>query len=142
MREGYEWPTFVCDGCGEKATACYDENILEGEVRRLCDGCASALIEKERVFLSHVPGCVDAPHHMIRFSTWDDLERKLREGKPWMSGHRIGCDYCGKGKTMLLDVFDSDEGVQWWVLGAAYNGPGNPPWESWKAVVRELGGSV
>ena len=42
----------------------------------------------------------------------------------------------------LVDVFEEDGKVQWWVLGFAHNGPENPPWPHWKAIVRELGGSA
>lgn len=136
------WPTFTCDGCGRKVMACYDEFVVNGEGRRLCPKCADKALGAERVFKSHVPGCVDAPHHLTFYSTWEDLERKLRKDHPYMAGHRIGCSDVTKRTAMLLEVFDSDKGVQWWVLGTAYNIPGEPPWPHWKEIVRELGGRV
>lgn len=137
-----EWPTFICDGCGKKAILTYDECIVNGEGRRLCSKCAHEALAAERVFMSHVPGCVDAPHHLTFYSTWEDLEGKLRKDAPWMAGHLIGCSDVTKRTAMLLEVFDSEKGVQWWVLGTAYNIPGTPPWPHWKKIVRKLGGRV
>lgn len=126
---------FVCDGCGKKTDA-FDENVVDGTGRSLCSCCARSLLEKERFFMSHVPGCVDAEHHLIHYSTWADLEAKVRH---W--GH-IGCEYEDTTYVTLVDVFCDDGKVQWWVLGFAHNGPENPPWPYWKEIVRELGGRV
>ena len=136
-----EWPSFICDGCGKKAVLTYDEFVVNGEGRRLCTDCAEDVLKAERVFMDHIPGCVDAEHHLTFYSTWEDLEGKLRKD-PCMAGHRIGCSDVTKRTAMLLEVFDSDKGVQWWVLGTAYNIPGKPPWPDWKKVVRKLGGRV
>lgn len=111
---------------------------MSGEGRSLCPKCADKILETERVFLEHVPGCVDAAHHLMFYSTWEDLERQLNNP----AGHRIGCSDVTERTAMLLEVFDSDKGVQWWVLGTAYNIPGEPPWPHWKEIVRELGGRV
>lgn len=97
------------------------------------------MIGKERIFISHVPGCVEAEPFTIRYSTWGDLENKLRARRSIYGN--IGCAIASK-KVMLLDVFDSDKGVQWWVIGMAYNGPEDPPWPFWKHLVRQLGGRV
>ena len=97
---------------------------------------------KDRVFVQHIPGCVEADPYVLRYSTWEDLEKKLREIDPYMAGHLIGCSDVTEGTAMLLEVFDSDKGVQWWVLGTAYDIPGKPPWPHWKEIVRELGGRV
>lgn len=137
-----EWLTFICDGCGTRAYADYDEYIVNGEGRRLCPKCADKVLYTERVFIDHVPGCVDAPHHLTFYSTWEDLEGKLRKNNPRMAGHRIGCSDVTEWTAMLLEVFDSGKGVEWWVLGTAYDIPGRPPWPHWKEIVRELGGRV
>lgn len=136
-----EWLTFICDGCGKKAYADYDEYIVNGEGRTLCPECAGDVCATERVFMDHVPGCVDAPHHLTFYSTWEDLERKLRKN-PCIAGRRIGCSDVTEMTAMLLMVFEEDGKVAWWVLGTAYNVPGEPPWPHWKEIVRELGGKV
>lgn len=137
-----EWPTFICDGCGRKAFQDYDEYIVNGKGRSLCPKCADKVLATERVFIDHVPGCVDAAHHLTFYSTWEDLEGKLRKNKPYMAGHRIGCSNVTMMTAMLLEVFEEDGEVRWWVLGTAYDIPGEPPWPHWKEVVRELGGRV
>ena len=136
-----DWPTFTCSRCGKKAMQVYDEFIVRGE-GSLCTECADKGLEAERVFIDHIPGCVDAPHHLITYSTWEDLERKLRKDKLWIEGRRIGCSDVTKRTATLLEVFDSDKGVQWWVLGTAYNIPEEPPYPHWKKIVRELGGRI
>lgn len=136
-----EWPSFICEGCERKAVQVYDEFVVNGEGRRLCPKCADKVLANERVFMGHVPGCVDAPHCLTFFSTWEDLERKLRRN-PRMAGHRIGCSDVTERTAMLLEIFTSDKGVQWWVLGTAYNIPMEPPWPHWIKVVRELGGRL
>lgn len=93
-----------------------------------------------RMFVQHIPGCVEADPYVVRYSTWNDLERMIR-GR----GHtgRLGCDFQGKDRVMILDIFESDGKVQWWVIGTAWNPPdGIPPWPYWKDVVREIGGRV
>ena len=137
-----EWPSFVCDGCGKKAVLTYDEFIVRGEGLRLCTDCVGKLLDTERVFIEHVPGCVDAAHHMMFYTTWVDLDGQLRKYKLCMAGHLIGCSDVTKRTASLLEVFDSDKGVQWWVIGTAYNIPEKPPWPDWKKVVRKLGGRV
>ena len=137
-----EWPSFICDGCGRKAIKVYDEFIVNGEGRSLCSKCANKVLATERVFMEHAPGCVDAPHHLTFYSNWEDLEGKLRKNDPWMAGHRIGCSDVTKRSARLLEVFEKDGEVQWWVLGVAHNIPGKPPWPHWKEVVRKLGGRV
>lgn len=136
-----EWPSFICDGCGKRAVLTYDEFVVNGEGRRLCTDCANKVLEAERVFMDHVPGCVDMAHHLTFYSTWEDLE-KLIKNNPYKAGHLIGCSDVTKRTAMLVEVFSSDKGVQWWVLGTAYNIPGKPPWPHWKKVVRKLGGRV
>ena len=135
-----EWPSFICDGCGKKAVLTYDEFVVNGEGRRLCTDCASKVLETERVFVDHVPGSVDRAHHMTRYSTWEDLESKLREERPRIADFRIGTSDVTGRSAMLLMVYKTDGEVHWWVLGTAYNIPGEPPWPHWKKVVRKLGG--
>lgn len=137
------WSTFTCDGCGRKGISPFDEFIVKGEGRSLCCECVDKVLDAERVFLDHIPGCVDSEHHLTLYSTWEDLERKLRKDYPFfMAGHRIGCSDVTEKTAMLLEVFESDGEVQWWVLGTAYNIPGKPPWPHWKEIVRELGGRI
>lgn len=136
-----EWPSFICDGCGRKAILTYDEYEVRGEGRRLCTNCAHKVLDTERVFMEHVPACADVEHHLVFYSTWEDLEGKLRRD-PCMAGHLIGCSDVTKTTAMLLEVFKSGKGVQWWVLGTAYNIPGKPPWPHWEKIVRKLGGRI
>lgn len=136
-----DFPKFTCSRCGRKAILTYDEFIVRGE-GSLCTECADKDLATKRVFIDHIPGCVDAAHHLIIYSTWEDLERKLRKDRPWMAGHRIGCSDVTERTAMLLEVFDSDKGVQWWVLGTAHNIPEKPPYPHWKEIVRELGGRI
>lgn len=137
-----DWPSFVCEGCGRKALQVFDEFIMSGEGRTLCSECAYRLLAAERVFIDHIPGSVDVAHHLTHYSTWEDLERKLRKSDPWMKGHRIGCSDVTERTAMLLEVYESGKEVIWWVLGTAYGIPGKPPWPDWKEVVRELGGRI
>lgn len=91
----------------------------------------------DRIFVQHIPGCVEADPCIIRYSTWEDLESKVRH---W---GRIGCACRCEDSVTLVDVFRDDGEVQWWVLGTAWNPPeGHPPWPFWKDLVRELGGSA
>ena len=135
------WPTFTCSS-GKKAVLTYDEFIVSGEGRRLCTECADRVLDAERVFIDHIPGCVDAPHHLTFYSTWEDLEMQLRKDRPFMAGHRIGCSDVNEWSAMLLEVFEQDGKVQWWVLGTAYKIPEEPPYPHWKEIVRELGGRI
>lgn len=91
---------------------------------------------KDRVFVQHIPGYVEADPYVLRYSTWKDLESKVRH---W---GRIGCASASEDSVTLVDVFYDDEKVHWWVLGTAYDIPGEPPWPHWKEIVRELGGKV
>ena len=90
----------------------------------------------DRIFVQHIPGCVEADPYVVRYSTWNDLETKVRHCG------RIGCEYEDATYVTLVDVFEEDGKVQWWVLGFAHNGPENPRWPHWKEIVRELGGRV
>lgn len=95
--------------------------------------------DKGRLFVQHVPGCVEADPYILRFTTWEDLEARVRHHG------RIGCTYQDdkdEKDVMLIDVFESKGEIVWWVLGRAHNGPGIPPWPYWKDLVRELGGRV
>lgn len=94
------------------------------------------VLDVERVFVQHIPGCVEADPYVIRYSTFEDLGSKVRH---W---GRIGCDLVSEDSVTLVDVFCKGEEVQWWVLGTAYNIPGKPPYPHWKEIVRELGGKI
>ena len=54
---------------------------------------------KDRVFVQHIPGCVEADPYVIRYSTWKDLESKVRH---W---GRIGCDSASEYSVTLVDIF-------------------------------------
>ena len=115
---------------------------MNGEGRRLCTKCADKVLKAERAFVDHIPGFVDEEHHLTFYSTWEDLEGKLRKNDPCMAGHLIGCSDVTKKTAMLVEVFKSGKEVEWWVLGTAYNIPGEPPWPHWKKIVRKLGGRI